>query len=590
MRHNYTVRSLSALGLVVQVLLVAANPILDSRIDPTLGHSIDSNIGSLLDSILGPIDTIKCASIGNSVCEEEEERHRSPRLAYFKQELPIPPVARPSNGMDGDGEPFYEMNLENIKHNFHPDLPATNMWGFNGIHPGPTLEVETGKPVKVDWNNRLSTVHPLEYAIDPTLDNGEVGELPAVRAVIHNHGAHVLNTSDGLPHDWITPGNTLHYRYPNHGGATNWYHDHTHGITRLNVYAGLAGFYLIRTPGVAEELGLPTGKYDIPLLLQDKFFNKDGSLHYPTTGHGQFPIWVSDMEADTPVLNGKVAPFLRVEPRKYRFRLLNGATYRQWSLYFQEDNLNITQIGSDGGFLPAPVVVREVPLGAAERADVVVDFSGFEGRSIILRNNAGAHESDAADLPELMRFDVLRHAKSQDLTPIPSQLPFTPIPPCIHRYRTLTLSEENQTYLINSRPFSAPLEIRPVVNTTEIWRIINLSDETHPIHVHLGEFKLIKRCPFDTERWVRDGKPDNIEPYIQGPCGHHHGVRPGETGHKDVFLHFAHTVTIVKMPFNTYTGMYVMHCHKLEHEDNDMMRPVEVIEGDIPQCVDFVED
>lgn len=614
MQRNYNVLLLSALGLLAQFLLVATHPIVDSIVDPILdttdhiGDTILNSIDTIRNPTVDPIDSAPCASIEDGACEEKYI-HRSPRLEYFIQELPIPPIAEPRNPnhpsrdleSDGDDETFYDINLDNIKHSFHPHLPATYMYGFNGIHPGPTIEAEVNKPVNVDWHSRLSKVHPLGYAIDPTLSDGEIGELPAVRNTIHNHGAHVHNTSDGLPNDWITPGNTLHYRYPNHAAATGWYHDHTHGITRLNVYAGLAGFYVIRTPGVDEELGLPTGEYEIPLIIQDKFFNEDGSLYYPTTGHGNNPIWVSDMEADTPVVNGKVAPYLEVEPRKYRFRLLNGANYREWSFYFREDDLYFTQVGGDGGFLPEPVVVREVPLAGAERADVVVDFSGYEGRSVILRNSAPPSESDAVHLPVLMRFDVLGHAKSQDETSIAPQLPFTPIPPCIHKYRTMTLSEENEVYLMNHRPFHAPIVTRPKVNTTEIWRIINLTNETHPIHVHLGEFKLLKRCAFDTERWVEDGEPDDIEPYIEGPCGDGHGVLPGETGHKDVFRHFAHTVTIIKMPFNDYAGTYVMHCHKLEHEDNDMMNPWESVEDegmnlweseedDDPVCIDYVED
>ena len=639
MQHNYRVLFLSALGLVAQFLLVATHPILDSILDPVLDSVVnpildpvldsvvnpildpvlDSVVNPILDPILDPIGSATCTNIEDGVCEEED-LHRSPRLKYFIQELPIPPIAEPSHSnprsrdseWDEDDEPLYEISLDNIKHRFHPHLPATDMYGFNGIHPGPTFQAEINKPIKVDWHSRLSKIHPLGYAIDPTLSNGEIGELPAVRNTIHNHGAHAVNTSDGLPNDWITPGNTLHYRYSNDARASQWYHDHAHGITRLNVYAGLAGFYFVRTPGLDEELGLPTGEYEIPLIIQDKFFNRDGSLYYPTTGHGNNPIWVSDMEADTPVLNGKVAPYLKVEPRKYRFRLLNGANYREWSLYFRERDLHFTQVGGDGGYLPEPVVVREVPLAAAERADVVVDFSGFEGRSVILRNSAPPHESDAVFLPVLMRFDVLDHAKPHEETAIASPLPFTPIPPCIRRYRTMTLSEPNEVYLMNERPFHAPVVVRPKVNTTEIWQIINLTDETHPIHVHLGEFKLLKRCPFRTERWVADGRPDYIEPYIKGPCGDGHGVLPGETGHKDVFRHFAHTVTIIKLPFNDHTGTYVMHCHKLEHEDNDMMRPWESVgedrrspwesgeddwmnpweseEDDDNVCVDYVDD
>lgn len=492
---------------------------------------------------------------------------------------------------NGDSEPRYEMSLDNIKHKFHPHLKATNMLGFNGIHPGPTIEAQTNQAIKVNWHNNIFKPHPLGFAFDPTLANNTIGELPLVRNTIHNHGAHVQNTSDGLPHSWITPGHTLNYRYPNQQPPLmGWYHDHAVGITRLNVYAGLAGFYHLSTPGLDEKLGLPTGKYEIPLILQDKFFNDNGSLYYPTTGHGHNPIWVSDLEADTPVVNGAVAPYLKVEPRKYRFRILNGANYREWNLHFQEDNLNFTQVGADGGFLPKPVVIREIPLAGAERVDVIVDFSGFEGRSIILRNNAPPHESDAPSLSKLMRFDVRRNVKSKDRTRIASRLPFRPTPPCIHRNRTMTLSEPDEVYLMNNRPFEGPVDTHPIVNTTEIWRIINLTNETHGIHIHLGEFKLLKRCPFETERWLEDDQPDDIEPYIKGPCGHHDGVLPGETGHKDVFRHLAHSVTIIKLPFYDFTGAYVMHCHKLEHEDNDMMNPWESVPGQNRTCIDFVAD
>ncbi|OZJ01353.1 hypothetical protein BZG36_05731, partial [Bifiguratus adelaidae] len=368
--------------------------------------------------------------------------HTSPKLEFFIQELPILPIAKPIKSKNGDHEPLYNMSLDLITHKFHPHLPETTMYGFNGIHPGPTIEAQTGKPVKVDWVNNLPKKHLLEFAIDPTLDH--VAQVPEVRNTIHLHGAHVLNTSDGLPGSWEP--------------TTMWYHDHALGITRLNVYAGLAGFYLLRTPGLDEELGLPTGKFEIPLVLQDKFFNENGSLFYPTTGHGAAPIWVSDMEADTPVVNGVVAPYLKVQPRKYRFRILNAANYREWNLYFKEDNLNFTQIGADGGFLPKPVVVREVPLGVSERADVIVDFTQFKNKSVFLRNNAPRHESDF-QLPKILRFDVLSHVKSKDRTSIPPELPVPPFPECIHRIRTMTLTEPNEVYLVNNRLFEGPVDI-----------------------------------------------------------------------------------------------------------------------------------
>ncbi|OZJ01360.1 hypothetical protein BZG36_05734, partial [Bifiguratus adelaidae] len=393
--------------------------------------------------------------------------HTSPKLEFFIQELPIPPIAKPFQPNDGDNEPRYRMKKVLIKHQFHPDLPPTTMYGYNGIHPGPTFHVNVNEPIKVDWVNNLPLEHPLGFAIDPTLDEIGINHLP-----------------DGPP---------TFTAYPNGQDPTTlWYHDHALGITRLNVYTGLAGMFLIRKPGLDEKLGLPTGEYEIPLVLQDKFFNKDGSLFYPTVGKpGHFPVWVSDFEADTPIVNGKVAPYLKVEPRKYRFRILNGANYREWNLHFEEENLHFTLIGADGGYLPKPVVVNEVALAIAERVDLIVDFTNFKNQSVFLRNNATRHESDFL-LPKLMRFDVLSDVKSKDNTTIPRKLPFHPAPRCIHKTRTMTLAEPNEQYLLNNRLYLGPVDLHPIVNTTEVWRIINLTNETHPIHIHLGEFSLIK--------------------------------------------------------------------------------------------------
>ncbi|OZJ01390.1 hypothetical protein BZG36_05766, partial [Bifiguratus adelaidae] len=483
MQRNYTLLFLLALVVAAPVLLVATAPAVDKHGAVGSQPAVDSHPAVATNPVGCVLDV-------DGTCDRKDP-HRSPPLEYFIQELAIPPIAKPFQPNDGFHEPRYIMSKELISHSFHPDLPNTTMYGYNGIHPGPTFHANTFEPIKVDWVNNLPLEHPLGYAIDPTLDKSD--GFPDVRNTDHLHGAHVLNSSDGIPTSWVVPGVTHHYRYPlDQDPLTMWYHDHALGITRINVYTGLAGMFFLYTPGLDEKLGLPTGKYEIPLVLQDKFFNEDGSLYWPTIGkEGKRPVWVSDFEGDTPIVNGKVAPYFQVEPRKYRFRILNGGPYREWNLYFKEDNLHFTHIGGDGGFLPKPLVVNEVPLGVAERADVIVDFAGFNGKSVFLRNNAARHESDF-QLPKLLRFDVLSHVKSKDRTPIASRLPFHPQPLCIRKNRTMTLRERDEMYLLNNRHFEGPVEIRPVINTTEIWRIINLTNETHPVHIHLGEFSLIK--------------------------------------------------------------------------------------------------
>src|SRR5699024_7849646 len=171
---------------------------------------------------------------------------------------------------------------------------------------------------------------------------------PEVRSVVHVHGAHVAADSDGHPEAWYSRGyeavgatfKQRVYTYTNHQpGATMWYHDHAIGITRLNVYAGLAGFYILRD-ALEKRLNLPSGDYEIPLLVQDKTFNEDGSLHYPDNAtppvSAPVPSTPSFFFGNTIVVNGKLWPYLAVEPRKYRFRLLNGSNTRAYD--FQLDN------------------------------------------------------------------------------------------------------------------------------------------------------------------------------------------------------------------------------------------------------------
>src|SRR5262245_630295 len=307
-------------------------------------------------------------------------------LAQFVDRMPIPPVAQPTARYKW--ATYYEIPMAQVPQRLHRDLPPTNVWTYGGAYPGPTIEALRSERVAVNWINNLPTRHL--FTVDPTI-HGAQANIPAVRAVVHLHGANVPPESDGYPEDWTIPGQNAIYLYPDtQRSQTLWYHDHALGITRLNVYAGLAGFYIIRDPE-KESLGLPSGPYEIPILIQDRAFQMDGSLCYPSVGvrPDVHPNWIQEWFANMAVVNGKVWPYLDVEPRRYRFRFLNGSNARYLNLRLSNRQA-MTVIGTDGGLLAAPVDVDQFLIGPAERADVVIDFSSQEGREILLTNDAAA--------------------------------------------------------------------------------------------------------------------------------------------------------------------------------------------------------
>src|SRR5262249_51783096 len=270
--------------------------------------------------------------------------------------------------------------------------PATELWTFYGFFPGPTFEAWSGDPIKVLWRNSLPTKHPLP--IDPTIHGAEADK-PAVRTVVHLHGHKALPESDGYPEAWFTHGfeqmgpyfsNRL-YEYPNdQRAATLWYHDHALGITRLNNYMGLAGMYILRDE-IEESLNLPSGDFEIPLVVQDRSLAPDGSLVYPAQTPGNPllpPVWIPEFFGENILVNGKIWPFLTVEPRKYRFRILNASNSRFYRLTLAESDEDgrltgnrgpeFVQIGSDGGLLGHPVPRATILAAPAERYDVIIDF------------------------------------------------------------------------------------------------------------------------------------------------------------------------------------------------------------------------
>ena len=316
-----------------------------------------------------------------------------------------------------------------LDHVVHRDLPATRMWGYGGSFPGPTIEARRDVPVSVRWINNL----PLEHLLPvDTSVHGAGDPFPEVRAVVHLHGGHALPQFDGYPEDWFTPDgvNVVDYEYANDQPPTTlFYHDHALGITRLNVYAGLAGFYLIRDDD-EDSLGLPSGDHEIPLAIMDRSFNEDGSLFYPTTpdprttSHGfpdpPDPSVVSMFFGDTIVVNGKAWPYVEVEPHKYRLRVLNACNSR--TLVLRLGGAPFQQIGSDGGLLPAPVTLTDLTLAPAERADIVVDFAQFgAGADVVMANlgpdgpftGASDPPADSATTGAVMQFRVVAEAEPE---------------------------------------------------------------------------------------------------------------------------------------------------------------------------------
>lgn len=500
-------------------------------------------------------------------------------IPKFVDALPIPQVAIPENmGENAKGEIFYRITMEQFQHRFHRYFPKTTVWGYNGTYPGPTIEVNKDTTIKVKWENNLPNKHllPVDHTLHGTMDT------PDVRTVVHLHGANVAADSDGHPDAWYTRGYkyTGHkftrevYEYTNHQpGATLWYHDHAIGITRLNVYAGLAGFYLIRD-SLERRLNLPKGNYEIPLLIQDKQFNEDGSLFYPDNStppvDNPVPSTPSFFFGNTIVVNGKIWPYLKVEPRKYRFRILNGSNLRAYELRLSNGE-KFHQIGTDLGLLHHCQEISSFIMEPAERMDVIIDFSKYKGQEITLLNDAAP---PGPGLNEIMKFIVGKQLRCPDTSTIPKELfPYHNINPAFAiRERTLHLDESTDHYgrvmhLLNGRMWSDPATEKPKLDTIEIWHLVNHFNFPHPIHVHLVHFEILGRKPFSQEDFDCRGNYRGSIEDLNPPLDY-------EKGLKDVVRAEVGQVTSIVMHFTEHAGDYVWHCHLLEHEDHDMMRPL----------------
>ena len=498
----------------------------------------------------------------------------SSSLARFVDPLPIPDPAQPIDHRPSPADaslklPFYRIPMRQIESKVHRDLKPTRLWAYGSSSPGPTFEARSGQGILVEWVNDLPTQHflPIDHSI-----HGAEADKPEVRTVVHLHGAKAPADSDGYPDNWYVPGKSALYHYPNRQDAAMlWYHDHALGINRLNVFAGLLGVFLLRDDA-EDSLNLPSGKYEIPLVFYDRIFDLEGQLNYPVSGNPKSP-WTPEVFGDALLVNGKLFPYLEVEPRKYRFRALNGSNGRFFHLSLSNGQA-FHQIGTDQGLLPAPFELKRVILAPGERADLIVDFSASAGEQIILKN----------DSFDVMQFRVAKDSGKdlgKNAPPDSSALPavLRPVPKIPEsaavKTRMLTLVEIDDqvqrpvTMLLNNAHWNMPVTENPVLDSTEIWNLINLTDDSHPIHLHLVRFQILDRRSFDVAAYWTTGKLNYFGPAIPPD--------PSEAGWKDTVRADPAMVTRIIIRFEGYTGRYVWHCHILEHEDNEMMRPYDVI-------------
>jgi FtsP/CotA-like multicopper oxidase with cupredoxin domain len=434
------------------------------------------------------------------------------------------------------------------------------------------------------------------------------------------------------------------FQYPNENRAsTVWYHDHTLGMTRTNVYAGPAGFYLIRggfsdtvldsrsgkpavLPGPAPKAGdaFPPTKpyYEIPVAIQDRAFNSDGSLFYPGTREffdgatatnpgfipktDLSPIWNPEFFGNTMMVNGSTWPYLAVEKRRYRFRFLNGCQSRFLILDFSAiPGVKVWQIGNEGGFLKSPVNLtstnaNRVLMALAERADVVVDFTNVPIGNYVLKN-VGPDEpfgggqpgvdfvpSDPASTGRVMQFRV-RAAVSTDTSTPPQYLKMPticPFPPEVKRRRVVLAEVESSFWpgpaeamlgVVQSDPslqpakyvqkmWMEPVTENPNVGATEVWEIYNTTVDAHPMHIHEVMFEVANRQKITV---------DTVASTVQLVPGTLRAPESWERGLKDTVISYPGEVVRLRMTFKK-PGQFVWHCHIVEHEDNEMMRPYRI--------------
>ncbi|WP_425086249.1 O-aminophenol oxidase PhsA [Streptomyces hainanensis] len=586
-------------------------------------------------------------------------------LTPFLDPLRVPPVLRPGRG--GQGEAV-TVELEAAWVRMHSQMAPTLVWAYDGHYPGPTFEVRRGQRIRVAWANRLTGEFPVLAGIAPlTVRQGEVSvpstavpgagegfeevkevaDLPGW-SVTHLHGAVTGGGNDGWTENAVSHGDAQLSEYPNdQRSGTLWYHDHAMHITRWNVFAGLAGMYLVRDDEEAA-LRLPAGRYEIPLVLSDRNFVVDAEGR-PTGEqlHKVQRLPTPNPETDQPVtlpfsgpytlVNGVVWPHLAVEPRWYRFRLLNAANARIFNLALIDEEGRLVrgavkQIGTDAGLLPAPVPVdfegplERLTVAPAERMDLLIDFSALHGRRLRLVNveDGVPGEPDPANnvpFPQVMEFRVgSRPVRDRFTLPEVVSGSFRELTHDIpHEHRLVVLTPPGtvgggghpeiwemaevdaasveipsdgiiqvtgaegttRTYRRVARRYDDTLNFKVEHGDYEQWSFLNLNGPTHPMHIHLTAFQLMGRDPYLTAGFdPRLGGTRTPVVFDTSP-GAAVPVEPNERGWKDVIRVPRNQMVRVLGPYEGAQGRFMYHCHLLEHEDMGMMRAFTVVPPEV---------
>ncbi len=539
----------------VPIILVAPSPYLEPWVDPLPIMPVKAAV-----SALSPVPTKTAQTTGTGA---NKEVGRDPHQAWGYTP-----------------KKFYEVTVKEGKHKFHRDLPWETIWGYDGRFPGPTFKAKYGEPILARFRNKLPS-----NSVGP--GSPEIS--------VHLHNLHTPSESDGYPLDYfsatqagpgLTPGAFKDHHYPmvcagidTYGGygdprealGTMWYHDHRVDFTAPNVYRGLCGFFLAydaidsgNETHASPALGLPSGAYDVPLVLNNVHFDA-------TSGRLVFDQFNNDgFIGDKTAVNGKVQPFLNVAGRKYRFRFLNGSTARFYDLQLFSSmgfNQGFTYIANDGNLLPYPLRNRtSVRIAPAERGEIVIDFSAYpEGTELFLTNRM-LHEDGrgptegkfVSPATEILKFIV--GPQRNDPSRVPDVLRELPALPSLVGLptRTFTFNRSGGMWTINERLFDNTSRASPAKGATEIWVLRNENDGwQHPVHIHFEEGRILSRKSLETGRTVQ-------------PPAH-------ERGRKDVYNVGELEEVRVLMRFRDFTGKYVMHCHNLTHEDHGMMMRFDIV-------------
>jgi spore coat protein A, manganese oxidase len=551
---------------------------------------------------------------------------------------------------------------------------------------GPVVVARTGVETRPTYinalpfgiNSNVQRLLPTDQTLDwaDPLGSGCVGQPPTGTcgtiylgpqpAVPHIHGGEVAPAYDGGPDAWWTPtgvvgsgspavGNQATFIYPTQQQAgTIWFHDHAFGVTRLNVFAGMAGLYIITDPANEPAAGvLPAfPQHDIPLIIQDRSFDTTGQIFYNLASNPQpnptvHPFWIPEFIGDAILVNGKTWPYLSVEPRKYRFRLVNGSNARFYDLRLS-NAAPFLVIATDDGYLNAAVSTPNVIIGPGERYEIIVDFSALAlGTNVILTNSArtpfpGGAKVVKGTTDTVMQFRVVANTSALPNASVVAGTALRLGNPIVNIKgvlpaikRQLTLNEvigpggplelvlNNTKYNGVIAGFTTRDSEQPQVGATELWEIINITADAHPMHTHLASFQIVNRQAFQATKWtnlytntlalngILDGQgPPNayLTPNTDGAIGGNPPLGPYlqanklrlplpyENGWKDTAIMYPGEVTRIMVrwtptdiavgaetpgtsqyPFDPITLVngvgYVWHCHIVDHEDNEMMRP-----------------